>query len=180
MRTWIAFFRGINVVGNNALPMAGLPALFAKCGCADAKTYIQSGNVVFRSAARSGASLATCIGRAVLADHGFQPRILVLGLADLTRAVGANPFPQADAEPRSLHLFFLEDLPNAAGLQRLDEVRANGESFVLRGRVFYLHTPAGFAGSKVAARVERALGVAATARNWRTCRKVLELGTQLG
>jgi len=180
MNTWIAFFRGINVGGNNVLPMRGLPALFAKCGCADAQTYIQSGNVVFRSAAISAAQLATRIGEAVLADHGFQPRVLVLGVQELTRAIGANPFPQADAEPKSLHLFFLDAAPNTAGLRRLEEVKTTGESFVLRGRVFYLHTAAGFAGSKVAERVERALGVGATARNWRTCRTVLALATQLG
>ena len=52
--TWIALFRGINVMGSNSLPMKDLAALLQREGFADVRTYIQSGNAVFRSAARSG------------------------------------------------------------------------------------------------------------------------------
>jgi uncharacterized protein (DUF1697 family) len=176
MNTWIALFRGINVGGHNPLPMKTLPALFAKCGCTAARTYIQSGNVVFRSAATSASSLATRIGKAVLETHGFQPAVLVLSDKELKRAVAANPYAQAaDAEPKSVHLFFLAKVPQKATLQKLQEAPADGASFSLRGKVFYLHTPRGFGTSKVAERAVRLFGVDATARNWRTCLTLLEL-----
>lgn len=173
--TWIAFFRGINVGGNNPLPMKTLPALLATCGCEDGRTYIQSGNVVFRSAAAEAATLAVRIGKAVHARHGFQPRVLVLRRQELQRAIAANPFPQADADPKSLHLFFLSGPPQKSGLSKLRAMQASGEAFELKSRVFYLHTPHGFGASKLAATVERALGVDCTARNWRTCLKVRDL-----
>src|SRR5690349_24957325 len=103
--TWIAFFRGINVGGNNPLPMKTLPALFEACGCADAKTYIQSGNVVFRSSVTSAAKLEEAIAKAVHAKHGHQPRVMILSAKELARAVKRNPYPQAEKEPKSLHLF---------------------------------------------------------------------------
>lgn len=179
MKTWIALFRGINVGGNNPLPMKTLPALLAKCGCTDAKTYIQSGNAVFRSSVTSAATLAKRIGKAVHDSQGFEPRVIVLTCQELERAIAANPYPQAQETPKWVHLFFLADAPPKSGLQRLQDLQENGESFAIKGRVFYLHTPAGFGTSKLAAAAVRVLGVDATARNWRTCQKVLEMAKAL-
>jgi uncharacterized protein (DUF1697 family) len=177
--TWIAFFRGINVGGHNALPMKSLPALLETCGCRDVRTYIQSGNVVFRSSSSDARMLAERIAEAVHATHGFQPRVLVLPRKELDRAIAANPFPQAEAEPKSVHLFFLAAPPQKTGLARLKALQAKSEAFELKGRVLHLHTPVGFGVSKLAAAVERALGVDATARNWRTCLKVSELAAEV-
>jgi uncharacterized protein (DUF1697 family) len=177
--TWIAFFRGINVGGNNPLPMKTLPALFETCGCADAKTYIQSGNVVFRSSVTNAAKLEDALAKAVHAEHGHKPRVVILSAQQLARAVKRNPYPQAEQEPKSLHLFFLGGKPQKEGLAKLASLRANGEEFVLDGSVFYLHAPNGIGKSKLAASVERALGVDTTARNWRTCTTVLEMAEAL-
>ena len=46
---------------------------------------------------------------------------------------------------------------------------------MLKGKVFYLYTPAGFGISKLAARAERLLGIEATARNWRTVTTLLDM-----
>jgi uncharacterized protein (DUF1697 family) len=179
MQTWIALFRGINVGGNNPLPMKTLPALLEGCGCMDAKTYIQSGNAVFRSSVTSAAKLEARIGRAVHDEHGFQPRVFVLSRKELARAIAANPYPQADENPKTLHLFFLGARPQSARITALNDVKTGSESFVIKGKVLYLYTPAGFGTSKLAERAVRQLGQEATARNWRTCQKLLELATEL-
>jgi uncharacterized protein (DUF1697 family) len=179
MATWIAFFRGINVGGNNKLPMKALAALLAGEGLSDVATYIQSGNVVFRSARATAPALEKRIGSAVAKQHGFQPRVLILSVAELERAVAANPFPQADADPQRLHLFFLAEKPSSANLDALRELQAASEAFELIDKVFYLHTPDGFGVSKLAGRAERHLGVDATARNWRTVGKVLDMAKRL-
>jgi uncharacterized protein (DUF1697 family) len=182
--TWIALFRGINVGGNNLLPMKTLPALLAACGCTDANTYIQSGNAVFRSAETDPETIAARIGKAVEKRHGFEPRVLVLSPDDLARAMAGNPYAEAAAKaPKWVHLFFFSagDAPPKAGLEKLKAWQTQGEQFTLRDKVFYLHTPNGFGTSKLAANVGRALGVdAITARNWNTCEKVLEMARHLG
>lgn len=175
MKTWIAFFRGINVVGSNLLPMKQLAALVEAAGARDVKTYIQSGNVVFRHSMGDAARVAVRLRQAVAKARGFEPRVLVLTVDELERAVASNPFTDATAEPRSLHLFFLDGAPESPDLEALDAIKAKSESFALRGQIFYLHTPDGFGVSKLAQRVERLLGVGATARNWRTVTTVLEL-----
>jgi uncharacterized protein (DUF1697 family) len=175
LKTWIAFFRGINVGGSHMLPMKRLSALMQEAGCRDVQTYIQSGNAVLRSSISDASRLALRVRATVSAGCGFEPRVLLLGRDELRKAMAANPFPEATANPKSLHLFFLAERPKDPDLEALRGVQAKSESFLLRGKVFYLHTPEGFGRSKVAERVERSLGVPATARNWRTVSAVLEM-----
>jgi uncharacterized protein (DUF1697 family) len=99
----------------------------------------------------------------------------VLTLAQLEKAAAGNPFPEADEHPQTLHLFFLEKAAKKADISSMDALRTSTERFVLKGTTFYLHTPDGFGGSKLAQRAERLLGVDATARNWRTVKTLIEL-----
>jgi uncharacterized protein (DUF1697 family) len=115
VRTWIGLFRGINVGGRNLLPMKELVALLAEEGFDEVRTYIQSGNVVFRGAGSTGA-IGEHILAAVARRFGFRPHLLL-----------------------------------------------------------YVHAPQGIGRSRLAARAESLLGVAATARNWRTVARLLEM-----
>jgi uncharacterized protein (DUF1697 family) len=175
MTTYIALFRGINVGGSHLLPMKDLKLLLEQNGCVDVQTYIQSGNVIFRSAVSDVDLLAKQVRAAVGRSHGFEPRLLVLTRSELERAAASNPFPEAEETPKSVHLFFLADAPKKPDLKSLEDVKAKTERFALKGKVFYLHTPEGFGTSKLAQKAERLLGVEATARNWRTVATLLEM-----
>ena len=179
MQTWIALLRGINVGGKNLLPMKQLVALLEEQGCLDVKTYIQSGNAVFRSDENDATVLADTISLEIQSKHGFQPQILLLTLRDVEKAIAANPFPVAEDEPKTLHLFFLADQPDAADLNRLEVARADSERFELQKRVFYLHAPKGIGRSKLAARAENFIGVPMTGRNWRSIRKIAEIAREI-
>ncbi len=174
-RTYIALLRAVNVGGVASLPTKDLLRLLEKLGLADVRTYIQSGNAVFRAdrnkAARLPAKMRAAIGRKL----GFAPEVILLRREDLESAVAANPYPEADAAPASLHLTFLASAPKSPDLAALEKIRKPNERFALKGRVFYLHAPDGAGKSKLVARIERALGVAGTTRNWRTVRKLVEL-----
>ena len=172
---YIALFRGINVGGRHVLPMKELEVVLRKHGCVDVQTYIQSGNVILSSAVSDGARLARQLTAAVSKSHGFEPRVLLLTRGELASAVAGNPFPEATANPKSLHLFFLAGVPGKPDLTSIEALKAKTERFALKGRIFYLHTPNGFGTSKLAERAERFLGVDATARNWRTVTTLLEM-----
>ena len=175
MDTCIALFRGINVGGNRQLPMAELRTMLEKHGCAEVRTYIQSGNAIFCRKAADHAELAKRIGAAIAKSRGFEPKVLVLTRSELEKAAAANPFPQASAKPKDLHLFFLADAPTKPDLKALAALKAPTEQFVLKGKVFYLYTPDGLGKSKLAEKAERLLGVDATARNWRTVTTLVEM-----
>lgn len=178
MKTYIALFRGINVGGNNILPMKELAALLEKLGAHGVKTYIQSGNAVFRHQAERASQLSSRISAAIKESHSFEPRVLLLDLVEMEQAMASNPFPEAESDPKTLHLYFLASAPRNPDLEMLDSLQKDNEQFKLIDNVFYLHAPDGIGRSKLAERVEKALGVAATARNWRTVSKIMVLAKQ--
>lgn len=175
MKKYIALFRGINVGGRNIIRMAELRELMADLGCAEVKSYIQSGNLVFSRNDGDRAALSEQIQTRVENRFGFRPQVLLLRESELQAALAANPFPAATTEPKSLHLFFLAREPSDPDLDALRAIQKVSERFDLRPGVFYLHAPEGIGRSKLAAKVEKALGVAVTARNWRTVAKIKEL-----
>jgi len=175
MTTWIAFFRGINVGGRNILPMTELQALLSELGCVDVITYIQSGNVVFRHKAGQANNLSKMIRQSVFDRFHFDPHVLLMSVKSLQSALLANPFPAATESPKTLHLYFLSANPTGVDTDGLEKLKSTSENYKLIEQVFYLHAPDGIGRSKLAARAEKLLGVPATARNWRTAQKVLEL-----
>lgn len=152
--------------------MADLRRILERLGCVDVRTYIQSGNVVF-DAPDGGDVSAASIAATVRAETGVDARVLVLTAAEFRWAADDNPFAVEDG--RTVHLFFLESAPPDPDLDAIRELSRDSERWRLTDAVFYLHAPEGIARSKLAAAVERKLGVGATARNWRTVRKVLEM-----
>lgn len=164
----IALLRGVNVGGRNALRMKELVGLLEALDLNDVRTYLQSGNVVFRSGTDPSAQLAAKISDSIEAHRGFRPHVLLMSGQKLRQAIASNPFPEAESNPKSLHLFFLDAVPQRPRIDSLTAARAPSERFHLADDVFYLHAPDGIGRSKLAARVEKDLGVAATARNWRT------------
>lgn len=178
MNTYVALLRGINVGGRNKLPMRELTPLLAGLGLQNVKTYIQSGNVVFQSAEADLAQLAQAITDAIRQQHGFAPYVLILEQAAFAAAAAANPFPEGEREPKSLHLFFMDGRPRADDVAALERVKAPNERYALLDRVFYLHAPDGIGRSKLAEAVGKGWGVNITARNWRTVSEVLAMAQQ--
>jgi uncharacterized protein (DUF1697 family) len=175
MNTWVALLRGVNVVGRNQVPMKRLAAAFERAGFRSVRTYLQSGNVVFQSRSGAPRTLGVRISQLVLEEFGFEPRVMVISGGQLADAVCGNPFPAAEKNHKLLHLYFLAANPAKPDLKALAELEAGREQFLLKGGVFYLYTPDGFADSVLQSRVERCLGVAATARNWRTANELLKM-----
>lgn len=179
MNFYVALLRGINVGGKNILPMKELIAVLENLGLTNVQTYIQSGNVVFQFDGSSPQELSPNIQAAILLSHGFAPKVTILSGQEFHLAMAANPFPEATTEPKSLHLFFLNSVPVNPDLEKLISLKTQSERFELIDQVFYLHTPESFGRSKLAANVEKSLGVALTARNWRTAKSILSILRQV-
>lgn len=170
---YIALFRGINVAGRNVVPMGELVRHFELAGCENVLSYVQSGNIVFHSSKAFDERNAAGIAKRMLDINGFEPRILILTPEDLQVAVQNNPFPTTIG--KALHFFFLESHPEQPNLALLESAKTGAEEFALRGKVFYLHAPEGIGRSKLAATIEKTLGVPATARNWNTVAQLVAM-----
>lgn len=175
METWVALLRGVNVGGRNRISMTALATAFDSAGCCSVRTYIQSGNVVFATSTKSKRALNKELGDAIEATVGFRPNLMLLTAADFRAAVTNNPFPEAIVEPKSLHFYFLDTKPESPDLAGIAELAAPTERFQWIGAVFYVHAPEGIGRSKLAAGVERKLGIPATARNYNTIQNLSEM-----
>ncbi len=171
--TYIALLRAINVGGVNALPTHDLVRLLRGLGLKDVRTYIQTGNAVFRATGTDPARIARDIKAKIKHSLGLAVDVIVLKLDELASAVAANPYPEADSNPRALHLTFLASAPSTPDVATLKSIRKDSERFTLKGRFFYIYAPEGVGRSKLFARMEKSLGVVGTSRNWRTACKIL-------
>lgn len=175
MKKYIALFRGINVGGHNLLPMTDLVEILAGLGAQNAKTYIQSGNAVFQFKDSDVKELANAISMAVEAKCGFSPRVLILTVEDLDRAMDENPFPVPEGDGSTLHLGFLAEEPENVDIGKLANLKTESEHYCLTPQVFYLYAPDGVGRSKLAAGAEKIIGVEMTDRNWNTVCKIREM-----
>ena len=175
----IALLRGINVGGKNKLPMKDLAALFRDAGCEDVRTYIQSGNVLFRAGATPPDAIPSLISASIEDRFGYRVPVVTRTAAELRAAVEANPFAGAEAD--KLLVLFLADPPDPERVEALDPNRSPGDEFAVVGREVFLHCPNGFARSKLTnAWFDSRLSTVSTMRNWKTVSKLLELASDVG
>jgi uncharacterized protein (DUF1697 family) len=168
----VALFRAVNVGGRKATSPE-LKALAEDLGLADARTLLQSGNLVFRSA-QTGAELEAEIERAFVARFGFAADVLVRGPEEWRATVAANPFAEMAArDPSHLLVVALKAAPAAADVAALAAWIPGRESIAAVGRALFVTYPDGVIASKLSgALIERRLGVRGTARNWNTATKL--------
>lgn len=178
MTTYVALLRGINVGGKHSLPMQALRDILAALGCEDAKTYIQSGNAVFNFD-KDSRKLATEITAAIEMAVGFAPSVQLLKREDFQSILDANPFPNAVAEPKSLHIAFLAETPTAPDLAAIAALQSATEETHLTDGAFFLHAPDGIGRSKLAAKLDKCLGVETTGRNWRSATAIADLAATI-
>lgn len=174
----IALIRGINVTGHRKLPMAELRELCSEIGLADSVTYIQSGNVLFRSSAAEG-SIERKIASAIADRYGYTVSVLVRDPDYLHRVVAANPFGEKDE--KFLHVTLLSGIPDEEAINELSAADYGQDGFVAGERAVYVHCPSGYGTTKLTNNFfEAKLGVSATTRNWRTMNKLIGLALDKG
>jgi uncharacterized protein (DUF1697 family) len=160
--------------------MAGLKAALASQGLADVSTYVQSGNVVFRSDADPG-SLSGLIGSAIENEFGFRPAALVLSSEELAQIATDNPFLRrvaGDTSQLYATFFFATPVDGSDLLQ--SRLRPTDDEFALAGRVAYLRCLGGYGRTPLSnAFFEKALGVPATTRNWKTVTRLVAMAWAL-
>ncbi|AXG80986.1 DUF1697 domain-containing protein [Streptomyces paludis] len=177
-RSYAALLRGINVSGHKRVPMAELRDLLTGLGHGGVRTYLQSGNAVFTSAATDERALATALERAVEERFGFPVDCLVRDAAYLRAVADACPFPADRLEGRQLHCTFFSEPVAPDRLASVDPAAYLPEEFRLGDRALYLYAPNGLGRSKLAEALARPAllrGTTATSRNWNTVRELVGL-----
>lgn len=177
MPTYVALLRGINVSGKNPIRMSALQDSLTDLGLEDVRTYLQSGNVVFRDKSADKGKLAASIEARITCDFGHKVPVRVIPESDLEVITDSNPlWPESGGDEKLFHCTFLfEELPEKR-FEALKLPAAEGEQAVMLKGAVLLHCPHGYGRTKLNnTYFERALKVQATTRNWRSVLALLDL-----
>ena len=177
MSTFFAFLRGINVGGNNKIPMVDLRKMFEELKMKEVKTILQSGNVAFQCTGRKAAELEEILEKETTKRFGGSIAYMVRSADELSAIVKDNPFPkEAKEDPSHLLVLFLKESATNDAEQKLNEAIKGREVVKVSGRNAYAIFPDGIGTSKVTpSMIDKNLGTRSTARNWNTVNKLLAL-----
>lgn len=178
----VCFLRGINVGGHAKIKMDALRALFLSLKFEEPQTYVQSGNVVFKSSEPNLELLAKRIKQAIAKKFACSPEIMLRSAAELSAVVAHNPFSKRkNIEPAKLHVFFLAGQPAKNAAENIRQLAIQAEELHLIGRELFVYFPNGVGKSRLPwARLDKALQTPSTGRNWNSVTKILEIASRPG
>ena len=173
----ISFLRGINVGGHKKIKMAELRELYTSLGLRDTRTILQSGNAIFQTDETDLAVVQDKIEEGIRDHFGFDVRVMLRGTADFRSIFDRHPFTAEQGnEAKKMVVVFLSACPR---LDDVDKLRANnpGREFMHASgsELFVFYTDGQARSNLDNNRIERALGLQYTARNWNTCQRLLKL-----
>jgi len=182
MTVVISMLRAVNVGGHNKIKMDALRALYETLKLRDAQTYVQSGNVIFRSEERDISRLTKRIEDGMQRKFGFRPDVILRTAAEMREVVARNPFAKRRGiEPGKLLVTFLASDPGEEAREKVRQMKCDPEELRIEGRELYIYFPKGQGRSKLSgAALEKALKTPATGRNWNSVTKMLEMAEKLG
>ncbi len=177
MHTFICLLRGINVSGQKKIKMVDLKASFEGLGFTDVFTYIQSGNVVFKSSESDSKKLENTIHQMLLDDFGFDVTVIVLTPEEIQHVVKNNPFEKdVTKDPKKFYVVFLQEQPLQEHIDVLATYDYSPEEYILDNKLIYFYAANGTHKAKMSNNFfESKLKVKASTRNWRTVNKLVEL-----
>lgn len=177
----ISLLRGVNLGGQKILKMEALRALYESLKFKDVASFIQSGNVVFRTKENDLNKISKRIGDGIEKTFGFRPEVILRTTEEMRGVIARNPFAnRKDIEPSKLLVWFLSSAPDAEARKKLDTVKRQQEELRLDERELYIYFPDGQGRSKLSLpAVDRALKVLGSGRNWNSVLKLMEMAEKL-
>jgi uncharacterized protein (DUF1697 family) len=177
----ICMLRGVNVGAHNRVKMDDLKKLCTSLKLRDPQTYVQSGNIIFKTDERDLSKLTKNLEAAIHKKFGFQTDAILRSTKDLRDVVAKNPFAKRkDIHPGKLIVTFFSDDPGEDARKQVRSIKCDPEELFIEGREAYIYFPNGAGRSKLNwAVIPKTLKVQGTARNWNSVTKMLEIAEKL-
>lgn len=175
---YVCFLRGINVSGKNMIKMKDLDALFVKAGFKEITTYLQSGNVIFKSPVlKDSEQIRSKIEKSIEGQFELNVPVLVRTGESVIKMTGKNTFLNAgNFDTEKLHVTMLDKTPDREKIKVLLLSEFTPEKFHVSGNDIYLFCPEGYGRAKLNNNfLEKKLGTPATTRNWKTITNIQEI-----
>jgi uncharacterized protein (DUF1697 family) len=166
------------LLGHKRVEMGRLRVMFEGMGFEQVRTYINSGNVVFKTGRSAPAALSRRIEERMVAEFGFTASVITRTAAELGRAIEGNPFvKESRSDPSKVFIAFLEQAPKPAAVEKLQARATEAEQVHWCGREIYAYYVDGMGKARLLTHgvLERVLAVSATMRNWNTVSRLYEM-----
>jgi uncharacterized protein (DUF1697 family) len=166
------------MAGHNLIKMTELAKLFIDQGFGDAKTYIQSGNVIFSNdREESSSSLSEKLEKAILKKFNLPISVVTRKNSDLVKLIDSNPYLiEPDFDASRMAVMFINKTPLDSQIQKVAGLNFPPDKFKIIGNEIFIYCPNGFARTKLnTGFFERKMNVIGTARNWKTITTILNL-----
>jgi uncharacterized protein (DUF1697 family) len=178
----ISLLRGINVGGHHQIKMDDLRDLYESLGLRNPRSYIQSGNVVFQTSLQNLDKVAVSLNEAIAKRYGFRADVVLRTHTELRALLTMNPFAARPVDPAKNLVMFLSGALTPDAAATICALSIAPEELHSDGRHLHGHFPEGIGRSKLPVLIEKnlkKLNIAATARNWNTVLKLLEMADGL-
>jgi len=182
MPVLISMLRGVNLGPHNRIKMDALRTLHESLKFENPRTYVQSGNVVFKTKEKNTAAVAKKIQTAIQKTFGFSPEVIVRTTEDVRKTIAATPFAdRPHLEPGKILVTFLSaEPPPDARAAALTKFKDYPEEVHFKGRELFIYFPNGAGKTKLPwSSVERLLKVTGTARNWNSVTNLLKMAEEM-
>ena len=176
--TFISILRGINVSGQKSVKIPELKALYESLGFESVTTYIQSGNVVFKTSEDIDLELLSeNIEKAIEKKFQFAVPVINFTRNEFNSIILSNPFlTRNEVDKERLYVTFLQKIPDAVLVEKLNSVNYLPDEFIISGKAIYVYCPNGYGRTKINNNFfENKLKANATTRNWKTVNVLLDL-----
>ncbi|HKV80356.1 MAG TPA: DUF1697 domain-containing protein [Candidatus Sulfotelmatobacter sp.] len=181
MPVLISMLRGVNLGPHNRIKMDALRAVYESLKLETPRTYVQSGNVIFRTKEKNSSQLAQKIRNAIEKKCKCSPEVILRTAEELRKAIAATPFAdRPNLEPGKILVTFLAAEPPLEARASFDRFKDYPEEVHLKGRELYIYFPNGAGRSKLPwSAIEKLLKVTGTARNWNSVKAMLEIAEEM-
>ncbi len=181
MPVLISMLRGVNVGSHNRIKMDALRTLYESLKFEDPQTYVQSGNVIFRTKEKNYPKLASKIQDAIEKNFHAVRRSSCARWKNLERRLPQILFPEArNLDAAKILVTFLVVRTSAGSARQARHTQAPSGGIASQRSRIYIYFPDGAGKSKLPwSQVERLFKVTGTARNWNSVLAMLQIAEQM-
>ncbi len=182
LTTYISILRGINVSGQKKIQMKDLKKMYEALNFKEVTTYIQSGNVIFKTDEKASIhELSLKISNRISDQYNFSVPVIIRNAKDMENTLKNNPFiSEPGIDIARLHVTFLAEIPKLTLIENLKNTDQTTDRFRIIDREIYLYCPNGYGITKLSnTYFEKKLQVTATTRNWKTIQKLVEIAESI-
>jgi uncharacterized protein (DUF1697 family) len=178
MHTYISFLRGVNMTGHNSIRMADLSLLYESLGFKENKTFIQSGNVIFKTDKQiAEKKIAEVIENGINEKYGYNVPAMIRSTNELRALFLSNPYLEIPGfDPSKMAVIFLHEIITSDQEGKMRNINYPPDKYQLSEKEIFIYCPNGFGRTKLYTNFfEAKMGVTGTARNWKTVTAILKL-----